>query len=102
MLEAIQQKTTFQDKVDLNLVITSKGKADSSQSNYLVVIESIEKYLFFSNGKRTSNPYRKSVRKLTFDLKGNKGGLRDSLAQLLLDTPCYKSVSKIIKEHIST
>ena len=102
MLEAIQEKPTFQEKVDLNLVIISKEKASSSQSNILVVIELIEKYLFFSNGKRTSNPYRKSVRKLTFDLKGNKGGLRDSLAHLLLDTPCYKSVSKIIKEHLST
>ena len=102
MLEAIQEKPTFQEKVDLNLVIISKENASSSQSNILVVIELIEKYLFFSNGKRTSNPYRKSVRKLTFDLKGNKGGLRASLAHLLLDTPCYKSVSKIIKEHLST
>ena len=100
MLEAIQEKPTFQEKVDLNLVIISKEKASSSQSNILVVIELIEKYLFFSNGKRTSNPYRKSVRKLTFDLKGNKGGLRDSLAHLLLDTPCYKSVSKILRSYV--
>ena len=47
MLEAIQEKTNFQDKVDLNLAVTSTEKVNSSQSNYLVVIELIEKYLFY-------------------------------------------------------
>ena len=73
---------------------------DSKQKTQIVV-ELVEKYLFFSNSKRTNNTYRKSVRKLTFDLKSNKHNLREVLTQYSLESVCYKSIAKVIKEHLT-
>ena len=76
-------------------------QGSDSKSETLNVVELIEKYLFFSNNKRTSNTYRKSVRKLTFDLKSNKHNLREILTQNNLDSVCYKTIAKVIKEHLT-
>ena len=79
------------------------GKEQDGDSKHKtqIVVELVEKYLFFSNNKRTSNTYRKSVRKLTFDLKSNKHNLREVLTQYSLESVCYKSIAKVIKEHLT-
>ena len=98
LLEAINRE---KEKVKNSGGITSKEQESDSKSETLIVVELIEKYLFFSNNKRTSNTYRKSVRKLTFDLKSNKHNLRETLTQNSLDSVCYKSIAKVIKEHLT-
>jgi hypothetical protein len=98
LLEAINRE---KEKSKCSGGITSKEQESDSKSETLIVVELIEKYLFFSNNKRTSNTYRKSVRKLTFDLKSNKNNLREILTQISSGSVCYKSIAKVIKEHLT-
>ena len=98
LLEALNRE---KEKGKVSAGTASKQQESDSKSKTRIVVELIEKYLFFSNNKRTSNTYRKSVRKLTFDLKSNKHNLREILTQYSLDSACYKSIAKVIKEHLN-
>lgn len=100
LLEASNTEINFtEQEKNISLSSTSKLPETDSNSQNLIVVELIEKYLFFSNHKRTSNTYRKSVRKLTFDLKSNKHNLRKILIKKSFNS--YKSISKVVKEHLT-
>ena len=71
------------------------------KSNIMIIIELVEKYIFISNNKRTNNCYRKTVRKLTFDLKSNKNNVATQLIDRTSDEINYKLVARIIKNHIT-
>ena len=79
----------------------SNAPDEDFKSKILMIIELVEKYIFISNNKRTNNSYRKTVRKLTFDLKNNKYDLRDQLIEHSLEAMSYKSVAKRIKHHLT-
>ena len=99
MLEAVNSKFDNANKSGVNS--ENNAPDEDSKSNILMIIELVEKYLFVSNNKRTNNSYRKSVRKLTFDLKNNKHDLREQLIEHRLDELSYKSVARLIKDHLT-
>ena len=101
MLDALQIERTPRNLENLDLVGNSKLQEDDSKSHDLIVVELVEKYLFLSNSKRTSNTYRKSVRKITFDLKSNKHQLRERLTNKSSETRSYKFISNLIKDHLT-
>ena len=101
MLEAVDGGLCSRKEKDTNLVDSSKQLESDINTDNLLVFELVEKYLFFSNNKRTTQTYRRSVRRLTFDLKSNKNSLREILLQKGTHKTCYQTVSKLIKDYLT-
>ena len=97
MLEAMSSNCDNDDK---NKTSTEDKSYEDTKSKLLVAIEFVEKYIFISNNKRTNNSYRKTVRKLTFDLKSNKRELATQIIEKTSNEISYKSLTKLIKNHL--
>ena len=101
MLRAVEAGARPEKEKDTKLEDKDQALINSEKTYKLLVLELVEKYIFFHNNKRTNQNYRKSARKLTFDLKGNKHRLREKLMQKDSDDICYKKISNIIEAHLS-
>ena len=101
MLGAVKGESSSRQEADTNLGNSSNPQEIDINTNNLLVFESVEKYIFFSNNKRTNQTYRKSVRRITFDLKSNKYSLRERLLKKRSHKTCYQTVAKLIKDYLS-
>ena len=100
MIEAVTSSCDKERDEKKNVESTNDKLSEDTKSNIMIIIELVEKYIFISNNKRTNNCYRKTVRKLTFDLKSNKNSVTKQLIEKKLDETNYKSVAKVIENHI--
>ena len=98
MLEAMSSNCDNDDK---NKTRADDKSDEDTKSKLLVAIEFVEKYIFISNNKRTNNSYRKTVRKLTFDLKSDKKELATQIIEKTSHEIGYKSIAKLIKNHLT-
>ena len=98
MLEAMSSNCDNDDK---NKTRTDDKSDEDTKSKLLVAIEFVEKYIFISNNKRTNNSYRKTVRKLTFNLKSDKEELATQIIEKTSHEIGYKSIAKLIKNHLT-
>ena len=101
MIEAVTSSCDNQGDEKKNVESTNDKLSEDTKSNIMIIIELVEKYIFISNNKRTNNCYRKTVRKLTFDLKSNKNSVTKQLIEKKLNEINYKSVAKVIENHIT-
>ena len=100
MIEAVNSYCDSKVDKKNNIECKSDKLTEDTKTKILMIIELVEKYIFISNNKRTNNFYRKTVRKLTFDLKSNRNCVTKQLIEKKLDETNYKSVAKIIENHI--
>ena len=98
MLEAMSSNCDYDNKYKTR---TDDKSDEDTKSKLLVAIEFVEKYIFISNNKRANNSYRKTVRKLTFDLKSNKKELATQIIEKTSHEFSYKSITKLIKNHLT-
>ena len=101
MLEAIRSESISRKEKDPTSVSNINTEQSDTNTRNLEAVKLVEKYLFISSSKRTNLTYRKSVRKLTFDLKSDKNSLTETLLQKSLCRNNYQSVAELIKNHLS-
>ena len=101
MLRAVEAEARPEIGNDTELEDKDQALTNNEKTYKLLVLELVEKYIFFHNNKCTNQNYRKTARKLTFSLKSNKHRLREKLMQKDSDDICYSKVGNIIEGHLN-
>ena len=97
MLEAVN----FNCDNDKSNTSENEISEEDRKSKLLMVVELVEKCIYITNNKRTNNSYRKTIRKLTFDMKSNKNEITKQINEKTMDDISYKSIAKLIKNHLT-